>query len=360
MEDESRIDNPETFLKSKFQIGSIHGRMDYELTEKVFHSKDTSKKVKDARRDVLDKLVTTHNPAKDFVVRTSNGTMGGRSIAPWDATTTAENKFYAKLEREHHGFHERKRQEKEAAERLQAKKLGKWNNSSLFEKNHRGEIGRVRKKDPEHIGFKTVDPNKTANLLKMTKKTPSLIQRHNSTINKQRAEKLKKREAEQWKAQCEFERSQPIWNKSKPTLDYKAMGETLNANHTQDSLVQFLKTQKESELKQEKRKALERKMAEYKARGPSIPKANLSYSLRPGQKYVPKAGASASKFGMTSKTCRGTRDPLKRTERYEHLGTWGYNKFEQCEVWSCCLNATKASRGCSLTAVQDQNKWQFE
>jgi len=61
------------------------------------------------------------------------------------------------------------------------------------------------------------------------------------------------------------------------------------------------------------------------------------------------------------RTIRQTRTPDEEGKevRWEHTGVWEYSELEGCEVWSCCMNTERDSRGCSKT-VTEKSRWKFE
>ncbi len=364
--EETPVPDPQKFLKAKFRIGSVHGRVNYKNSEKVFHSSEAPKAAQNAKRDVLDKLIGQEGPKKEFVVRTQNETWCGRSIAPWDAGRHEEDKHYAKLVRTHHGFAKKQEIKAEQRRKLLAKRVGgSWNASTTIEKPHTGMLGRgkVRKTDAEHRGFKRVDPSKTSKVLSLkVEQHKTLLQRHADQVQRMRTQKLKKREREQFKEQLRFEATRPVWNRTRATYDHKEIQNRLEATHTRETLIEFMKSQELSEQSEQQRKAYEDDLMRTKRSGPKIPKAKLSYSLQ-GGKYVPKTGMSTmggATIGSSKARRRTMRDPMRVVERYEHLGRWELSKIDGCMAWSCCMNEMKDSRGCTLVEVNDKNKWQFD
>uniref|UniRef100_A0A7S4DVD4 Uncharacterized protein n=1 Tax=Lotharella globosa TaxID=91324 RepID=A0A7S4DVD4_9EUKA len=340
--------------------------MTYENSERVFHPNDVPQKAKEARAKILALTAVPEASRREFQVTTKNGVVCGRSIAPWDDTT--DHKHYAQLRREHDSFaikKERARKEKEA---IEAKKLhGNWNKSVLFEKNHTGCFGKVRKNDPEHIGFKTVDPKQTAKIvgMKLTKHK-TLLQREIERTKNMRKATLEKRKEEEWQEKCKREQAEVIWDKPRATFDHESIHKELEATYSPDTLSKFLKTQELQKQRNKQRKIFEETLTKKKMPNAVVRPANLSYSIRPGVGYVSKAGSATVKIGGTKRGKRFGVDPTKVTYRYEHLGKWQKNQFadndtgEEEWAWSCCMNAQENSKGCSLIEVHDKTRWQYD
>ena len=54
---------------------------------------------------------------------------------------------------------------------------------------------------------------------------------------------------------------------------------------------------------------------------------------------------------------RGEMPGPQVVKEYEHRGKWAYSAVEDCDAWSCCMNARQDSRGCSSRVVVDQRRW---
>jgi len=394
-------------LKAKFQIGSINGRMTYNNGERVFHPSDMPAKAKAARQRILAMTETPIAARREFRTDVAvNGTLSGKALAPWD--DRSDHKYYSALEgRLNNTLIRKKRSQMEVQyaprrnllvaiadvipllrtikitsivacvsntnscfrlkiyqkEKDESKRMnGDWNLSSKFEKNHTGMLGeKVRKADPDHIGLKTCDPSKTQTILSMSLKPRlTLIQREKERMRTQRLKIENERKRAKFLKDCRRDQAEKIWDKPKASFDFKQIEKTLESTYTPDTLTKFLENQEEEKSKTLARKEFEATMTAKRMPKATVRGANLCYSVREGQAFKPRAGGSTVHIGGTRRGRTLGKDPTKRACRYEHLGNWAYSKIEDCEVWSCCMNMDRDSKGCTLIEVFDKTRWQYE
>ncbi|GAB5355659.1 hypothetical protein AAMO2058_000224500 [Amorphochlora amoebiformis] len=341
-------------LKAKFQIGSIHGRMTYDTTEKVFHADDAPEKAKEARRAVL--ASRKPQPNKPFTVCTSNGTLSGKSIAPWDNT----QKRITKSIRNHKTS--KKAPKPEAKGRMYCR-VGTWNPSNFVEKSVEGTFSNIRL-DPgeEQKGFYSVAPETTEQVLKIAvNKRKSLIQIEKERLERRRAKEREARAKMKFEKECQEKVPFHIKPKTKP--DYKRIGKMIDMAVRPDTLANFLKQQEKSKEKVEK---LRTKQADLMATHDiiwtpqyAVKGARLSYSVKPGQSL------SDTKFFLTGKPEKKFPSTFKYKpgdieRKYHHPGKWGHSSIEECEVWSCCMNTERESRGCEVLEVINHTSWQYD
>jgi len=349
-------------LKAKFQIGSINGRMTYNNGERVFHPSDMPAKAKAARQRILAMTETPIAARREFRTDVAvNGTLSGKALAPWD--DRSDHKYYSALEGRLNNTLIRKKRLQMEKEKDESKRMnGDWNLSNKYEKNHTGMLGeKVRKADPDHIGLKTCDPSKTQTLLSMSLKPRlTLIQREKERMRTQRLKIENERKRAKFLKDCRRDQAEKIWDKPKASFDFKQIEKTLESTYTPDTLTKFLENQEEEKSKTLARKEFEATMTAKRMPKATVRGANLCYSVREGQAFKPRAGGSTVHIGGTRRGRTLGKDPTKRACRYEHLGNWAYSKIEDCEVWSCCMNMDRDSKGCTLIEVFDKTRWQYE
>jgi len=347
-------------LKAKFQIGSIHGRMNYQNSERVFHPSDMPKKARSARKEVLANIGGPQAAKKRFQVITRNGCISGKLVAPWD--DDSERRIYNKLMLQHNGPEIQKERAKKAREKLESLKLaGNWNQSTLCSKGYGGTFTKARKNDPDHPGFTNTAKGKTQKILSMKlHKRPTLVERETERMKTQRIEALAKREDDLWREKCAREQAEIIHDKPRPNFDHEAIKKNLEKSYPIDHLSKFLESETKRNAEEQKKNEYEKTLKLSKIPKATYRTANLAYSTTQDRPFVSKAGASTSKSGGLRTKRRTMKDPTMITTRYEHLGAFKYCQFEDCDAWSCCMSTDKDSRGCTIVEVRDVSRWQYE
>jgi len=352
-----------TFLKSKFQIGSANGRVQYQPEEQVFHSSDITLKAKEAKTYIREfkksnKLQHVH----PNVPWNPNCTPGlgrydcGVRPAPWDSDKF-EDRYYAEKETER-ALQERRIYKHNAINDVDTNTKAiqpHWNVSTHFydpfhSKQLREQVNLAGYTEVHRVRALTAPPpkNRVTYTGSTTLGTGQPRVMHLDEVARQRANKFQPRRT------------------------------------VQPSDTRSLYTRSRIDL-QSVRKEKAARRAEQEARVARVdPIFNMTLEDFPTdfgnlQKYVrPPAEETKEQLENTYTTDMLTEYlavnsnknydnfPTKKRNKnakqtdlvklYEHRGSWEYSAVEECDVWSCCMNTEKDSQGCSSRTIVNKKK----
>lgn len=307
---------------AKLQVGSCHGKINYDPFETVFDGSKVRRDKKQAAQEVRESLRS----------RRLVDSRSWKHRPPWTSSTENEHRYENRCRYENRSIYSPMKNGEVSKRRLEErsrgiKSLSRFNTTSsrefsahnrAFKESRRAPLWNTSTGLHQDNGQCTIaDKTQSLPLLAPVKKSPNLKD-YRSPVERQKEFAATIRRQQELQSEKDvFEPRQPI-----TLADVKdpAQEEKLNSDYRPENLERFI-VEQEAKLKGQHTTS-------------SKSKGKMSKEDRPTFKPVTNDNIPLpSHTHVTS----------------EHRGAWAYNAVEGCNVWSCCLSHVKArAPGCSV------------
>lgn len=339
-------------LKAKFQIGSVHGSISYESTEKVFHPSDVPAAAKEARTIIKeflrsDQLRTKQRWASSTLVPLARC---GKKQAPWDSD----------------GSEERKYREMETAAKKAARAMIAQEDTRKF--NLSTSLDLPKPRDTESTFLQFLSTHRQLNDAKLPADRMSLLVRERLHVKevKRKKEEDRFRQTEELQSTQADQLSDPSRTWNKYPFDPHAQRARSVKEQAKLAAAQIAQTYTADALA---KYAAELEAAAAAASNSSTSSGHSSSRRRTHhdhKKPSPRT-SSSSEMGPSEPPIFIPAAAFRQHvyKSYEHTGCFGPDVTLPSEeredpdnfVWSCCLKSGADAMGCHGRTITDQRKW---
>lgn len=366
-------------LKAKFQIGSVHGRITYNMEDRVFHQSDLPERAVEARTEIKKLLRpdTMIRSDKLWNVSTHGETYSNTAVAPWDQTREIDRQF-KKQEAEH--------RIKNKEDRLNLIRAGvdpdhdqrhihkEWNQSVSIQPAYKTKF---QQKNAKPVKPK-LKPKETRSLIDRQKEiSEESVARRRAIREAEEEAERKRRALLDATVACRDTHSYPHDTANTIAADTRALRDPalLESKYTPDVLEEFMKTQEEAAANQQKIESrgldsgrqgsadkLVRGLDKHRTRllGATYVGANVILNTRKADELPTTRGSTLNRSIYTVKPKRPDSRGLPNVTpsvQWEHEGTWTFVHAEDSEAWTCCMNSEYGSKGCKKTVITRPKSW---